>query len=65
MLVIVCFQFTHSWVVIVYMAIYPYRKDITEEYQQLNIMMIHLSASVRLEEIMLCDEKESLEEDLV
>lgn len=47
------------------MAIYPYRKDITEEYQQLNIMMIHLSASGRLEEIMLCDEKESLEEDLV
>lgn len=65
MLVIVCFQFTHSWVVIGDMADYTYRKAITGKDEQPNIMMIHLSASGRLGGIMLCDEKESLSEDLV
>lgn len=47
------------------MAEYTCRKDIAGKDQQPNIMMIHLSASGRLGEIMLCDEKESLSEDLV
>lgn len=44
---------------------YAYRKYIAGKDQQPNIMMIHLSASGRLGERVLCDEKESLLEDLV